>query len=212
MSSRQGTRMVSNCSPKYPAALVSRSAITGSAAGRVSGLNRERSWLENRSPTRQMVSPTRSRTSARSAPPLRRMMAAWLRASPNSRPSRFSSRPKSKQASSSRCWVRMRAACRAASSGLRSARVALKASTAGSVRTACGGIGARSRSPSKVRQRLRATYTWPKAKAASASIMARSKVSPWLLWMVIAQAGRSGYWLKLPTTLRVISVVSGSTV
>ena len=40
-------------------------------------------------------------------------------------------------------------------------------------------------------------------------MMACSKVRPWLLWIVIAQAVFNGYWLKVPATVSVISLVSG---
>ena len=40
--------------------------------------------------------------------------------------------------------------------------------------------------------------------------MARSKVSPWLLWMVMAQASFSGNCAKEPVLFWLISRVSGS--
>ena len=43
-------------------------------------------------------------------------------------------------------------------------------------------------------------------------MMACSKVKPWLLWIVIAQAVFSGYWLKEPAIVSVISFVFSSIV
>ena len=40
------------------------------------------------------------------------------------------------------------------------------------------------------------------------SIIALSKVRPWLLWMVIAQARRSGYCVKVPSFSSSMSLVS----
>ena len=40
-------------------------------------------------------------------------------------------------------------------------------------------------------------------------MIARSKVNPWLLWMVIAHARRMGYCRKVPSTSSVISFVCG---
>ena len=61
-------------------------------------------------------------------------------------------------------------------------------------------IGEARTSPSNVLQRLKATYTCPEANAACASIIACSKVNPWLLCMVIAHARRRGYCLNVPCT------------
>ncbi len=63
-----------------------------------------------------------------------------------------------------------------------------------------GEIRERKTSPSSEVSLLRATYTWPGAKDAPASMTAFSNVRPWLLWMVIAQARRIGYWEKLPNS------------
>lgn len=41
-------------------------------------------------------------------------------------------------------------------------------------------------------------------------MMARSKVSPWLLWMVMAQASLSGICLKVPSMVSAIRLVPGS--
>lgn len=46
--------------------------------------------------------------------------------------------------------------------------------------------------PSRLLQRLKATYTCPEANDDAASMMAWSKVSPWLLWMVMAHARPQG--------------------
>ena len=63
--------------------------------------------------------------------------------------------------------------------------------------------------PSRLRQRDSATYTCPAEKAIAASIITLSKLSPWLLCMVMAQARRSGIWQKDPSTTASISLLSG---
>ena len=61
--------------------------------------------------------------------------------------------------------------------------------------------------PSNVLQRLSATYVCPWANECCASMMACSKVSPWLLCMVTAHANRRGNCLKVPSTSSSISCV-----
>ena len=64
-----------------------------------------------------------------------------------------------------------------------------------------GSTSRRSTSPSRLVQRESATYSWPLAKVPPVrSTTTRSRVWPWDLWMVIAQASFIGSWVKVPIT------------
>lgn len=55
--------------------------------------------------------------------------------------------------------------------------------------------------PSSDVHRLSATYACPPANTPPVkSMTTRLKVSPWLLWTVMAHASRTGYWVKVPNS------------
>ena len=55
--------------------------------------------------------------------------------------------------------------------------------------------------PSSDVHRLSATYACPPANTPPVKSMTTLlKVSPWLLWTVMAHASRTGYWVKVPNS------------
>ena len=80
-----------------------------------------------------------------------------------------------------------------------------------SIITAFGESGVSSLIPARERHLLSATYSCPGANDCPASITALSKVSPWLLCIVIAQARRNGICANTPSVYCLISFVSSST-
>jgi len=117
---------------------------------------------------------------------------------------------KSNNSSSSCRMYSCLASRRMTSSGMRQTISSWKATSSGTLLNERSGSSLLKIIPSSERQRERATYTCPWVKAARASMITLSKVSPWLLWMVNAQASFRGYWVKVPSTRSWISLVFSS--
>ena len=103
--------------------------------------------------------------------------------------------------SSSNCWVNtsLAPANRSARDPL-CVRDCWPLDTFSLLRIAEEGILESSTIPARLVHLLSATYTCPLLNAAAASIIKFSKVSPWLLCMVMAHARRKGYCVNVPTT------------